>query len=135
MICLGAVSALPYRLFSRWRRRHSLRSPWTCRGAHAVLLQPDHPAALQPCAAHAPIAQPASRKRRRRRPHRALAPASAANGPVRGFVVTRTGIATKTDTPINETPQSISVVSTEQVKVRNRSTRRCAIPRASTACH
>lgn len=39
-----------------------------------------------------------------------------ANGPVRGFVATRTGTATKTDTPIIETPQSISVVTTDQIK-------------------
>ncbi|WP_315837776.1 TonB-dependent siderophore receptor [Bradyrhizobium prioriisuperbiae] len=35
---------------------------------------------------------------------------------MRGFVATRTGTATKTDTPIVETPQSISVVTTDQVK-------------------
>ena len=35
---------------------------------------------------------------------------------MRGFVATRTGTATKTDTPIIETPQSISVVTTDQVK-------------------
>ena len=39
-----------------------------------------------------------------------------ANGPVRGFVATRSGTATKTDTPVIETPQSISVVTTDQVK-------------------
>ncbi|MDQ8732542.1 TonB-dependent siderophore receptor [Bradyrhizobium sp. LHD-71] len=35
---------------------------------------------------------------------------------MRGFVATRTGTATKTDTPIIETPQSISVVTTDQVR-------------------
>ncbi|KRQ93202.1 TonB-dependent receptor, partial [Bradyrhizobium jicamae] len=39
-----------------------------------------------------------------------------ANGPVRGFVATRSGTATKTDTPIIETPQSISVVTTDQIR-------------------
>ena len=39
-----------------------------------------------------------------------------ANGPVRGFVATRSGTATKTDTPIIETPQSISVVTADQIR-------------------
>lgn len=41
-----------------------------------------------------------------------------ANGPVNGFVATRSGTATKTDTPIIETPQSISVVTADQVKTQ-----------------
>lgn len=47
---------------------------------------------------------------------RSDAGAERANGPVRGFVATRSGTATKTDTPIIETPQSISVVTTDQVR-------------------
>jgi iron complex outermembrane receptor protein len=39
-----------------------------------------------------------------------------ANGPVHGFVATRSGTATKTDTPLIETPQSISVITTDQVR-------------------
>ena len=39
-----------------------------------------------------------------------------ANGPVRGFVATRSGTATKTDTPLIETPQSISVVTADQIR-------------------
>lgn len=39
-----------------------------------------------------------------------------ANGPVRGFVATRSGTATKTDTPLIETPQSISVITTDQMR-------------------
>ncbi|WP_245477901.1 TonB-dependent siderophore receptor [Bradyrhizobium guangxiense] len=39
-----------------------------------------------------------------------------ANGPVRGFVATRSGTASKTDTPLIETPQSVSVVTTDQVR-------------------
>ncbi|MBB2733399.1 iron complex outermembrane receptor protein [Bradyrhizobium japonicum] len=39
-----------------------------------------------------------------------------ANGPVRGFVATRSGTATKTDTPLIETPQSVSVVTTDQIR-------------------
>lgn len=38
------------------------------------------------------------------------------NGPVRGFVATRSGTASKTDTPLIETPQSVSVVTTDQVR-------------------
>ena len=39
-----------------------------------------------------------------------------ANGPVNGYVATRTATSTKTDTPIIETPQTISVVSREQIR-------------------
>jgi iron complex outermembrane receptor protein len=39
-----------------------------------------------------------------------------ANGPVHGFVATRSGTGTKTDTPLIETPQSISVITTDQVR-------------------
>lgn len=38
-----------------------------------------------------------------------------AGGPVVGFVATRSGTGTKTDTPLIETPQSISVVTTDQM--------------------
>lgn len=38
-----------------------------------------------------------------------------AGGPVVGFVATRSGTGTKTDTPLIETPQSISVVTRNQV--------------------
>lgn len=64
----------------------------------------------------------ASRASRAARPPQAT-PAAAANpntgeragGPVVGFVATRSGTGTKTDTPLIETPQSISVVTTEQM--------------------
>ncbi|CAO4194004.1 Ferrichrome outer membrane transporter/phage receptor [Methylorubrum extorquens] len=39
-----------------------------------------------------------------------------ANGPVRGYVATRSASGTKTDTPILETPQSISVVPQRQLR-------------------
>ncbi|WP_343741829.1 TonB-dependent siderophore receptor [Herbaspirillum huttiense] len=38
-----------------------------------------------------------------------------ATGPVHGFVAKRSATATKTDTPITETPQSISVVTADQI--------------------
>ena len=50
------------------------------------------------------------------------APAQAAEsayGPVHGYVARRTATATKTDTSIVETPQSISVVSAEEMETRN----------------
>lgn len=39
-------------------------------------------------------------------------------GPVDGYVATRSGTATKTDTPILEIPQSINVITAEQVQVQ-----------------
>ncbi len=40
-------------------------------------------------------------------------------GPVEGFVATRSLTATKTDTPLLETPQSISIVSADQIEAQN----------------
>lgn len=42
-----------------------------------------------------------------------------AGGPVIGYVAKRTATATKTDTPIIETPQSISVVTRDQMNAQN----------------
>jgi iron complex outermembrane recepter protein len=42
-----------------------------------------------------------------------------ANGPVPGYVAKRTGTGTKTDTPLIETPQAISVVTAEQIRDTN----------------
>ncbi|WGF88242.1 TonB-dependent siderophore receptor [Marinivivus vitaminiproducens] len=39
-----------------------------------------------------------------------------ADGPVEGFVATRSAIGTKTDTSLMETPQSISVVTADQIR-------------------
>lgn len=38
-----------------------------------------------------------------------------ATGPVYGYVATRSATGTKTDTPLNEIPQSISVITTDQI--------------------
>ena len=46
-------------------------------------------------------------------PHR---PAETATSPVQDYVATRSGTGTKTDTPLRETPQSISVVGAEQIR-------------------
>lgn len=39
-----------------------------------------------------------------------------AQGPVRGYVAKRSATATKTDTPLNETPQSVTVITAEQIR-------------------
>lgn len=39
-----------------------------------------------------------------------------ASGPVRGYAATRSATATKTDTPLNETPQSVTVITADQVR-------------------
>ena len=41
-----------------------------------------------------------------------------ANGPVGGLVAKRSSTATKTDTPLSETPQSVSVISREQIEAQ-----------------
>ncbi|WP_296230313.1 TonB-dependent siderophore receptor [uncultured Pseudomonas sp.] len=45
-------------------------------------------------------------------------PAERANGPVGSYVASRSATATKTDTPLLETPQAISVISREQMDAR-----------------
>ncbi|WP_262048326.1 TonB-dependent siderophore receptor [Bradyrhizobium sp. Bra78] len=68
-------------------------------------------------------AQAASRRRQAERmPSNANAPSAGAStvtetatGPVHGYVATRSGTGTKTDTPLRETPQSISVVTADRV--------------------
>ncbi|MFE1603169.1 TonB-dependent siderophore receptor [Methylobacterium sp. ID0610] len=45
-----------------------------------------------------------------------------ATGPVQGYVATRSATATKTDTPIIRTPQSISVIGTEQIQAQKAQT-------------
>jgi iron complex outermembrane receptor protein len=52
---------------------------------------------------------------------RAVAPSitESATGPVEGFVAKRGATATKTDTPIIETPQAISVVTRDQMDAQN----------------
>lgn len=42
-----------------------------------------------------------------------------ANGPVDGYLATRSASGTKTDTPLIETPQSISIVTRDQIKATN----------------
>jgi iron complex outermembrane receptor protein len=49
-------------------------------------------------------------------------PPETAYGPIQGFVAHQSATATKTDTPLLETPQSISVVGREQILTQNSQT-------------
>lgn len=55
-------------------------------------------------------------------PVRATAERETATGPVTGYKARRSSTATKTDTPLNEVPQSISVIGAEQVRDQNSQT-------------
>jgi iron complex outermembrane recepter protein len=46
------------------------------------------------------------------------APAETATGPVRGYVATQSATATKTATPLIETPQAVSVVTRDQIEAQ-----------------
>ncbi|GLS06152.1 TonB-dependent receptor [Chitiniphilus shinanonensis] len=50
------------------------------------------------------------------------APAESPTGPVQGYVARRSATATKTDTPLIETPQSISVVGRDEIEDRGATT-------------
>jgi iron complex outermembrane recepter protein len=47
---------------------------------------------------------------------KATADKESATGPVQGYTARRSATATKTDTPLNEVPQSISVITADQVR-------------------
>ncbi|MCA6106295.1 TonB-dependent siderophore receptor [Bradyrhizobium cenepequi] len=118
MICLGAVSALPLSFPTGDARAQSSLPAITVDAPP----QRARSAAAQP-SRRATTTRTARANRAARAPQAApIATASGpgagerANGPVQGFVATRTGTATKTDTPIIETPQSISVITTDQIK-------------------
>ncbi|WP_334412172.1 TonB-dependent siderophore receptor [Bradyrhizobium sp. AZCC 1721] len=118
MICLGAVSSFTLSLPTGGALAQSSLPPVTVdapqQRARSAAAQPSRRAATTRAtrvtrAAANPQPAPAV-------PASGSGAGERANGPVRGFVATRTGTATKTDTPIIETPQSISVVTTDQVK-------------------
>ena len=46
-------------------------------------------------------------------------PAETARGPVEGLVATRSATGSKTDTPLVETPQSVSVITSDQIEMLN----------------
>ncbi|HEX6611319.1 MAG TPA: TonB-dependent receptor plug domain-containing protein, partial [Hyphomicrobiaceae bacterium] len=65
------------------------------------------PATRQPSAASAASQQPPPATETR---------SETATGPVNGYAATRSATASKTDTPLNEIPQSISVITADQVR-------------------
>jgi iron complex outermembrane recepter protein len=117
-ICLGAASALALSLPSGAARAQMSLPPVTVdapqKRTRPVVAQPSRRTAT----AHSAPSNSAARS------PQAASVASAspgrggerANGPVHGFVATRSGTATKTDTPLIETPQSISVITADQVR-------------------
>ena len=80
------------------RRARPTARPAPVRAVRAPVVAP--PAAAPAAPSAAPPAEPVER----------------AGGPVGGMVAKRTGTATKTDTPILETPSSISVIPREQIE-------------------
>ncbi|MEY9395559.1 iron complex outermembrane receptor protein [Bradyrhizobium japonicum] len=88
-----------------------------------VVEQSSRPAARTRPSTSRQAAQAASRRRQAERaPSNADTQAAGAStgaetatGPVRGYVATRSGTGTKTDTPLRETPQSITVVTADRI--------------------
>lgn len=88
-----------------------------------VVEQSSRPAARTRPSSSRQAAQAASRRRQAERaPSNADTQAAGAStgaetatGPVRGYVATRSGTGTKTDTPLRETPQSITVVTADRI--------------------
>ena len=118
MICLGAVSGLALSLPTGVALAQSSLPPVTVDAPQ----ERARPSAARP-SRRAATTRAARVNRAARAPQAAPAAAASgagagerANGPVRGFVATRSGTATKTDTPLIETPQSISVVTTDQIR-------------------
>ncbi len=118
VICLGAVGALELSLPGGTAQAQSSLPPVTVdapqQRTRSHLVQSSRRAAA---------ARAARTSRAVRSPQAAPAATASgagagerANGPVHGFLATRSGTATKTDTPIIETPQSISVITTDQVR-------------------
>lgn len=86
-----------------------------------VVEQPSRPAARPRPARKPQTASAASRRTAQRGTTAASAAAAAsagaetATGPVRGYLASQSGTGTKTDTPLRETPQSITVVTADRV--------------------
>ena len=86
-----------------------------------VVEQPSRPAARSRPARKPQSASTASRRTVQRGTAAASAAAAAgvrsetATGPVRGYLASQSGTGTKTDTPLRETPQSITVVTADRV--------------------
>jgi iron complex outermembrane receptor protein len=81
-------------------------APWAAQAQSAA---PAAPAAAASAPSTSEPTLPAVRAR-------AGAPAEDAAGPVSGYAARRSATATKTDTPLSEVPQSISVIGAEQLR-------------------
>ena len=83
------------------------------------------PSNLPPVTVTARRAKPRVRRPERTRAATTSEPAPSASapetayGPVQGYVATRSATGTKTDTPLTQTPQSISVVPRDQIEAQN----------------
>ncbi len=89
---------------------HSQTPPAPSAAASAPVPKPTPPAA-QPSETTLPVVSV-----------KASATKEDATGPVDGYRATRSSTATKTDTPLNEVPQSISVITADQVRDQNAQT-------------
>ncbi|MGY4830832.1 TonB-dependent siderophore receptor [Sphaerotilaceae bacterium SBD11-9] len=83
--------------------------------AQAASAPPPAPAASEPTTTLAPVRVTATTEQER------------ATGPVQGYTARRSATATKTDTPLNEVPQSITVITAEQVRDQNAGTMQDAL--------
>jgi hypothetical protein len=100
----------------------------------------NQPAAASPC--HS-CAEPHAACPHRRRAASGAAPrqtnvfVESPRGPIQGYVANRSSTGTKTNTPINETPQAISVIGAEQIRDQRRvaSTTSCAMRPACCGRH
>jgi iron complex outermembrane receptor protein len=122
-LCLCAVSGLALSIPTGTADAQSALPPVTVDAPQ----QRTRPATARPTQ-RASTSRAARTNRTARAPQAApVAPANPnagerAGGPVIGFVANRSGSATKTDTPIMETPQSISVITSDQIKTQDAQT-------------
>lgn len=120
MACLGAVSALSLSAIAVPARAQSSLPAVTVDApkerARSNVAQPSRRATTTRSARGSRATPSAQSAAAAAAPSTSGSTGERANGPVRGFVATRSASGTKTDTPLIETPQSISVVTTDQVK-------------------
>jgi iron complex outermembrane receptor protein len=90
--------------------------------AATLALLPTLAGAQAPAPAAAAASAPSGETQLPAVPVRASAGQETATGPVTGYNARRSATATKTDTPLNEVPQSISVITADQVRDQNAQT-------------
>jgi iron complex outermembrane recepter protein len=105
----GAAQALPPVVVEQPQAKRRQAAPSQTRSARTQRAARSRNAAAPPPAANAVAASPA-------------AGGETATGPVQGFVATRSATGTKTDTPLREVPQSISVIPRDQMAAQGVST-------------